>query len=70
MNLLTPFEEINQWYINDEEAPYKWTCEEFKNCDWLNYHSKNLHLKSEINSDKCDSSFINMYYDDLMKDSL
>ena len=23
MNLLAPFEEINQWYINDGEVPYK-----------------------------------------------
>ena len=70
MNLLAPFEKINQWYIKDGEVLYKWTCEEFKNCDWLDYHLKNFCLKFEINFDKCDSSSINMYYNDLMENSL
>ena len=68
MNLLTSFKEINQQYIKNKKAFYKWICEEFKNHNWLNYNLKNLCLKSEINFNKHDSSFINMYYDDLMKD--
>lgn len=69
MNLLAPFGEINQRYIKDREAPYKWTCEKFKNCGWLDYDPKNLRLKSETNPDKHNSSPIDMYYDDLVEDS-